>query len=202
MAVKKEMIGKKYGKWTVLKETKQRDKQHGTIRYLCKCECGREQIVDGHSLRKGISKYCLSCKQYKGHTNTFIKNRRLINIYNGMISRCYYKKNPHYKNYGGRGIKVCQEWLNNKGLFYNWAINNGYKDNLTIDRIDNNGNYEPNNCRWATKIEQANNTSRNRLIKYNNKTKTLAEWAKELNMSQQKLKYRLDNWSIEKAFNK
>lgn len=201
--MKKEMIGKKFGNWLVLEETKKRDKQHGTIKYLCLCDCGRLQVVNGYSLRKGISKYCTSCKNSKRFPNSFRKNNiRLSNIYNGMINRCYYKNNVQYKNYGGRGIKICDEWLNDKMLFYNWAMNNGYQDNLTIDRIDVNSNYEPSNCRWITIQEQAYNKTTSRFILYNGEKKTLAEWAKELGMSQQKLRYRLNHWNIEQAFNK
>lgn len=199
----KEMIGKRFGNWIVLEKTDERDKQHGTIRYLCKCDCGKLQVVNGYSLRKGISKYCTSCKNSKRFSNSIrSKNIRLNNIYNGMVNRCYYKSNREYKNYGGRGITICKEWLENKMAFYEWSLENGYQNNLTIDRINVNGNYEPSNCRWATKIEQANNTRTNRTIEYNGEKKTLAEWARILNMSQQKLRYRLNNWNIEKAFKK
>lgn len=197
------MIGKKFGSWTVLRKAKEKDKSHRTIRYLCKCDCGKIQIVNGSSLRNGISKYCISCKNLKRFSNSIRnKNIRLYNIYQNMKQRCYNENFKEYKNYGGRVIKICEDWKNDKVLFYNWAIKNGYQENLTIDRIDNNGNYEPGNCRWVTKREQANNKTTNRNISYNGETKTLAEWAKLLNMSQAKLKYRLDNWNIERAFNK
>lgn len=203
MPIKKEMVGKTFSDWFVLQETNKRKKHNETIYYLCKCKCGRIQMVDGYSLRAGISKYCLSCKNRKNSKNSFrYKSIRIYNIYQGMISRCYNTKNKSYKNYGGRGIKVCSEWLNNRMLFYEWAINSGYKDNLSIDRINNDGNYEPCNCRWATRQQQGNNTRQNRHITYKGKTMTLAEWARALNMSQAKLKYRLDNWDLEKAFTK
>ena len=181
--MKKEMIGKKFGNWLVLEETKERDKQHGTIRYLCLCDCGRLQVVNGYSLRKGISKYCISCKNSKNFPNSFRKNNiRLSNIYNCMKNRCYYKKNVQYKNYGGRGIKICDEWLNDKMLFYNWAMNNGYQDNLTIDRIDVNSNYEPSNCRWTTRLQQNRNRRNNIYITYNGSKILLKDYAKENNI--------------------
>lgn len=104
---------------------------------------------------------------------------RIYNIWKDMKKRCYCKTRKDYARYGGRGITVCDEWLHNFQAFYSWAMANGYKDDLTIDRIDVNGNYEPSNCRWITKYQQASNTRRNHLITYKGKTQTLTQWARE-----------------------
>ena len=108
---------------------------------------------------------------------------RLYNIYRGMKDRCYYKSHNRYNYYGGRGISICGEWLNDFMAFYTWAIDNGYDDNLTIDRIDVNGNYEPCNCRWLTPKEQSNNRRSNVYLTYNNKTQTIKQWAEELGIN-------------------
>lgn len=194
-----QMINKKFGKWLVLQRTEERD-SHGSIKYLCKCECGKEKLVDGYSLRSGISKYCIDCKNQKRYGKK--KNKRINIIYNGMKARCYNSNTPEYKNYGGRGIKICDEWLDNYWNFENWAINNGYKNNLSIDRINNDENYEPNNCRWATRIQQQNNTRNNKFIVYKGERKTIAEWSRIIGVSSTCLSYRLKKWDIEKAFNK
>lgn len=127
---------------------------------------------------------------------------RLYNTWAHMKQRCYNPKNPSYENYGAKGIIVCNEWQDFEP-FYNWARNNGYKDNLTIDRIDFNGNYEPANCRWATIEEQNNNKSDTNLITYNGKTQSLSKWAKELNIKMTTLKARiyLSKMPLDKAFN-
>jgi hypothetical protein len=118
-----------------------------------------------------------------------------------MKDRCRYKTNDNYERYGGRGIRVCEEWLADYINFYNWAINNGYKEGLTLDRIDSNKNYEPDNCRWATYKEQANNTRRNNFITYNGETHTLTEWAEKLGIKRSTLNTRIhrQHWDIEKA---
>lgn len=107
---------------------------------------------------------------------------RLYRIYSNMKKRCYNSNMINYKNYGGRGIKVCNEWLDNFMTFYDWAMDNGYRDDLTIDRIDINGNYEPANCRWLTYKQQANNRRNNVYLTYDGKTQTMKEWADELNI--------------------
>lgn len=118
----------------------------------------------------------------------------------GIKDRCYNKNSKRYKDYGGRGVAVCSEWKNDFQAFYNWSMNNGYKKGLQIDRIDNNGNYEPDNCRFATAKENANNRRSNRYITVNNITHTLSEWCNILNLKYKKVTTRLyRGWSIERA---
>lgn len=192
------IIGMKFGKLTVIEKTNEKAKNNGEFKYRCKCDCGNEVLVRGSHLKDGNSQTC-GCS----HRLTKRKeNIRIYNIYQNMKERCYNKNCKSFKNYGKRGIKICEEWLNDYNCFYEWAIKNGYKDELSIDRINVDGNYEPNNCRWATRIQQANNTTQNVFITYHNEKKTVAEWARTLNMSYSKLNYRLKNWDIEKAFNK
>lgn len=174
------MIGKKFGRLMVLEELPKRTK-YGRIVYKCLCECGNICNVIGSRLRNGNTRSCGCSKgrQIKhGKTHT-----RMYGVYKRMKNRCYNKNNPKYSDYGARGIVVCDEWLDDFMNFYNWAINNGYRDDLTIDRMDNDGDYEPNNCRWATPKQQANNTRRNIFLTYNGKTQTMQQWAEELNIN-------------------
>lgn len=126
--------------------------------------------------------------------------QKLHRTWQNMVWRCYRKEHTSYKYYGGRGIKVCEEWQKFEP-FYHWAISNGYADNLTIDRINVNGDYEPSNCRWATMKAQANNRRSSHFVTYNGTTKTVAEWAEEVGISQQAMLERLSSshWSIEEA---
>ena len=145
------------------------------------------------------------------------KHTRLNYIFSSMKKRCYNPTCKAYKSYGGRGITICEEWLNperttiigthvhhvTKGFvaFKEWALNNGYADNLTIDRIDVNKGYSPDNCRWATSKEQQNNLRNNVIITYKGKTQTLAQWCEELNVDYHLVHHRLQrNWTVEKAF--
>lgn len=122
-------------------------------------------------------------------------------IYYSMKARCYNSNSPEYKNYGGRGIIVCDEWKNNRKAFKEWALKNGYKNGLTIDRIDNNKEYSSENCRWTDRVTQANNTSTNLYITYNGKTQSMADWCRELNLSYSTVRYRMSNgWTAERAF--
>ena len=129
--------------------------------------------------------------------------KRLRVIWVSMLRRCNNSYNKHYKDYGGRGIKICDEWLNSFESFETWAQQNGYNDNLTIDRINNNGNYEPNNCRWITQKEQNNNRRNNHYIEYKGKTYTLTQLARKFNIKVSTLRYRLFLapivWDIESA---
>ena len=125
---------------------------------------------------------------------------RIYNTWAQMKARCYNPKHKAYKHYGGRGITACKEWIESFEAFYEWAISNSYASNLTIDRIDVNGNYEPSNCRWATAKEQANNTRFNRIIIFNGESMTLKQAAEKHNMSLETLSHRLKKgWGLEDA---
>ena len=131
------------------------------------------------------------------------KHRRIYKLWSHIKDRCYCKTNKDYKNYGARGIIVCDEWKNNFVEFFKWAIANNYDDTLTIDRIDFNGNYEPSNCRWVTPKEQARNRRNNKLITYNNETHCISEWAEITGIPRKCLEYRIRKWeSLERVFNR
>lgn len=119
-------------------------------------------------------------------------NTRLYRIWMRMKQRCYYEKSNRYKNYGARGIRVCNEWLDDFMNFYSWAMENGYKENLTIDRIDTDGNYTPDNCKWSTNLEQQRHTTRSRNVTYNGETRCLSEWCEILNLDYDKTKFDLN----------
>ena len=129
-----------------------------------------------------------------------MSNTRIHRIWRMMKHRCNCTTYDSYKHYGGRGIKVCEEWQSSFQNFYEWAVANGYSDNLTIDRKDANGNYEPSNCRWVSMTDQANNRRNNHLVTLNGCTKTLAEWAEAYGIKRDTISHRLiRGWSIERA---
>lgn len=139
---------------------------------------------------------------HMGNPTHGLSKTRLHRIWHSMYCRCYYPSTNQYKNYGGRGIKVCDEWKKVEGFlrFYKWALENGYKENLTLDRINVNGNYEPSNCRWITHKEQSNNRTNNVYYTFNGKTQTSKQWCDEYNILQNTFKDRLDRgWTLEQA---
>jgi len=203
-----DITNQNFGNLTVIKKVP--NEKGRQTNWLCKCSCGNITIVSKGHLTTGHTKSC-GCLSFEALNKNRYKHglcqTRLYGIHAGIKDRCYNIKNKKYNYYGNRGIKVYDDWLDKKNgfiNFYNWAINNGYKDNLTIDRIDVNGNYEPNNCRWATMKQQANNRRNNHYITYNNETHTITEWSKILNINRYTLYDRINksNMSIEKALTK
>lgn len=168
----KDISGQKFGRLTALYRL--RNTKRKTY-WLCVCDCGNFKEVRYDMLQNGHTRSC-NCLYKKSNAIHGMYNTRLYNTWKNIKSRCYYNKNISYKNYGMRGIKVCNEWKDNFQAFYELSMNNGYKENLEIDRIDVNGSYEPDNCRWITHKEQQRN--RRDTIKYtiNGETHWLKEW--------------------------
>lgn len=195
------LIGERFGRLVVIKEVG-RTKRMQRL-WLCKCDCGNTKILTTGVLKNGAVKSCgclrsemISNKNYKhGMSET-----RIYKTWKSMKYRCFNSNADEYERYGGRGITVCKDWLKFEN-FYNWAMENGYDDNLTIDRIDNDGNYEPDNCRWISFREQTRNKSINRKITYKGKTKCLIEWAEYFGINPSTIRMRIDRygWSVEKA---
>lgn len=165
-----DITGQKYGKLLAIKPVEERTKGGG-IKWLFRCDCGNEKVIPSNSVRTGLVKSCGCLVTTHGMTGT-----RLFNIWVDMRQRCYNKNYPDFHLWGGKGVIVCTEWLVDFKAFYSWAIANGYKDNLTLDRIDGCGDYEPSNCRWATYKEQARNVSHNRRITIDGEARLLCEW--------------------------
>ena len=208
-----DLTGQVYGRLTVIKRVDDYISPSGSrkVQWLCKCKCGKEVIVTGNNLRKGNSKSCgcynreLLAKINLTHNAS---NTRLYHIWICMKDRCYNPKNKKYKDYGGRGIAICDEWINDFEAFANWAYDNGYIENVsrgecTIDRIDVNGNYCQQNCRWVNQKVQTNNKRNNHYITYNGETHTVTEWNNILGYKKGVLSRRIfSGWSIEDAFTK
>ena len=198
-----DYTGKKYGYLTVLEFVKRENKK---TYWKCKCDCGKEIIIPITYLTSGSTKSCgcyrkKVCKNNAKITHNMSKSR-LYRIWIEIKRRCYNKNRNSYKYYGYRGIKVCDEWKNDFINFYNWAINNGYKENLTIDRINVNGNYEPSNCKWSTVKEQNNNMRTNHYLYYNNKKYTMSQFAEAYNIPYYIIKNRIRScWDIDRILN-
>lgn len=189
------ITGQRFGRLTALYRLNNYRTHHSY--WLCVCDCGNIAEVYLGSLKKGLTTSC-GCL-VKKHGKSY---EPLYRKWLGIKTRCYNKSDKeHYKDYGGRGITLCNEWKNNFMAFYDWSIANGYDDNLTIDRIDVNGNYEPTNCRWVDRKQQARNRRNNRNFTYKNKTHCISEWCEILGLNYNTVCTRLNklSWSVEKA---
>lgn len=155
-----DYIGKRFGRLTVIGRLPSRGHGKGT-KLICRCDCGNETEVFASNLTRGHTTSCGCLKREivaaGAHTTHGKRQTRLYEIWRSMKQRCTNPNKINYARYGGRGIKVCSEWMESFEAFYEWATTHGYKDDLSLDRINNDGNYEPGNCRWATPKEQAAN---------------------------------------------
>jgi len=186
-----DLTGQRFGKWAVL-ERASNDKNSNPM-WLCRCICGRTEMVLGYSLRGGVSRRCVYCRNKENPTKHGQQGTRLYSVWQGMIRRCENLNHEAYKYYGGRGISVYPEWRKDFKIFMDWAQANGYKEGLSIDRIDNNGNYGPGNCRFVAAKEQSRNRRSNRPIKIGNETKLLIEWAEQAGIDKLTLRYRIES---------
>ena len=198
-----DLTGQKFGYLTVVEKAGS-DPKRAEWRWLCKCDCGNFTIVPSYRLRHGGVTSC-GCHQYdRNFCSKKAKNfPRLYRIYRGMKTRCTNPKYTYWHRYGGRGISVCDEWQKFDN-FCDWALSSGYEERdsaLSIDRIDVDKGYSPDNCRWATATQQANNTSRNHFISAFGKTMTIAEWAKETGIKDRTIYCRVVKygWTPEEA---
>lgn len=204
-----DLSGKKFGKLTVIKRTENTfSKGRSYVNYLCVCDCGKEKIVKAENLRSGNTKSCGCFSDYtrsvthKTHGKT---NTRIYRIYRNMLCRCLNKNREAYKNYGGRGITVCDDWLGKDG-FYNfskWAYHNGYSDCLTLDRTDNNLDYSPDNCKWSTRKEQSNNRRSNKVYQYKGEVLNIRQLSDKYKIPYETLRARLVKYgfTVEEAIN-
>lgn len=194
-----DLTGRRFGRLTVVEQDATAPSGAGRCaKWICRCDCGNETTVYSSNLLRGITKSCGCYRSDRLKTHGATKSR-LYRIWCTMKARC---KSDQYEFYHGRGITVCDEWLNSFQAFYDWAIGNGYKDDLSIDRIDNNKGYHPQNCRWATAKEQANNTRKNIRIEFDGYVHTLAEWSTIVSIPYATLYYRIvkQHLSAENAF--
>ncbi len=204
--IEESVIGQKFGKVTIIKEVPRRGKNKSRA-VLGECECGNKKEFILRNLKKGYTTSC-GCFHKQVIKKVFgthlLRKHPLYRIRTGMLTRCTNENEPCYKNYGGRGITVCEEWRTDFLSFYNWAIENNWEKGLEIDRINNDGNYEPMNCRFVSRKQNTRNRRSTVMLKYLGETKAMSEWAEIYKIDLRLLWSRLfvGNWSLEDALTK
>lgn len=197
-----DLTGQRFGRLTVV-DRAENDKRN-QAKWHCRCDCGTDVVVYSYNLRNGNSKSCGCLNRENLHsgmrTTHGDRRTRLYRIWCNMLDRCNNIHASRFPNYAGRGISVCQEW-HEYTSFKDWAIRNGYRDDLSIDRIDVNGNYEPCNCRWATKEIQDNNKRRSHFLLFKGKKMTISQWSSEVGIPASVIENRINRlgWSVDKA---
>jgi len=198
MAVLIDITGQRFGRLVAVRQSPSRG---GRRRWVCQCDCGKQADVSGYHLRSALVKSCGCLRRPHGQSHCREgKAARLYVCWCRMRSRCRAQTDQSYERYGARGIAVCAGWEDFR-VFERWALANGYDDRLSIDRVDNDGDYTPSNCRWATAKQQARNRRSNITVAYQGKTATLAEHAEDLGFSYKRARVRISDlgWSPEKA---
>lgn len=198
MGKKEDLTGRRIGRLTVIEETDER--RSGSVVWLCKCDCGNYKRISANSLKSGRVLSC-GCYNKEVISTHGLSHTRLHHAWTSMKERCANPKNKEYPNYGGRGIRVCDEWLNSFEAFKEWAVANGYKNDAkrgdcTLDRIDVNGDYESSNCRWVDMKTQGRNRRSNHMLTINGETHCIAEWGEIANIIPSRISKRLvRGWS-------
>jgi hypothetical protein len=195
-----DLTGKRFERLTVISKA---GKEGQEYIWKCRCICGKEVVVRGGALRRGATTSC-GCyfsEQLKERNKKHgLRHTRIYKIYHGILTRCYNQKSTTYQYYGARGISMCEEWKGDFMIFYDWAMKNGYADNLSIDRKNENGDYCPENCQWVTQKMQTRNRRNNLMYTRNGITDCVAGWAERLGFSKKLLWHRLSKgWDFEKA---
>lgn len=194
----RDITNQRFGRLIAIKRSSNKS---GKTRWVCSCDCGNKTIAYTYHLTIGHTKSC-GCLSREGtnFSQNGLSSSRLYRIWQKMKERCYYKDDISYKNYGGRGIRISAEWNNDFQKFYKWSKENGYNDKLMIDRIDNNQDYSPKNCRWVTRKEQNNNKRNNVRIEINGEVKNLTQWMKHFNLSRSTYYNRIARgWQVHEA---
>lgn len=190
------MKGEKFGRLIVLNTLRKKGREY----CICKCECGVVKEIRSDALKAGVTVSC-GCYGKEARLKSTVKHRLskstgnhpLYTVWDAMVQRCTNPKHSSYYLYGGRGIEICEEWRNNFLEFYNWSTNHGYKIGLQIDRINNNGNYCPRNCRWVTCAQNARNKRNNVFVVFNDERMCLQDVSNITGINRSTLYYRLKN---------
>ena len=204
MAYALDVTGERFGRLTAIRRGKTGPNR--AVYWICQCDCGNTKEVALGNLKRGFVKSC-GClrKDNMASVTHGMSDTRIYHVYQDIKARCYNEKSNSYNNYGGRGIRMCDEWLRDPSSFIAWAYTNGFDENAprgvcTIDRINTDGNYEPSNCRWIDAREQANNRRTNVYIEFDGETHTLTEWAEITGIGRTTLSNRLKmGWTIERT---